>query len=89
MNAKKQLAEELLKSPRGTLIICQAFHHAIKALESVEPEVLQEKSNIKDMKLLRKHIFNQFPAEVFEPFDNKYHEQLLRIHKGGDFKDIV
>ena len=80
MYAEKQHAKRLLKSQRGILILCQAFHHAIKALESVEPDILQEKSNIKDMKLLRKHIFNQFPADIFEPIS-------VRVHKGGDFSD--
>ena len=75
MYAEKQHAKRLLDSPRGVLIICQAFHHAIKALESVEPSYLKEESNIADMKLLREQIFNQFPAEVFEP---------IRVHVGGD-----
>ena len=87
MYAEKQHAKRLLNSTRGALIICQAFHHAIKALESVEPEILQEKSNIKDMKLLREHIFNQFPADVFEPIEPKHRETLIRLHKGGDFND--
>jgi hypothetical protein len=87
MYAEKQHAKRLLKSQRGILILCQAFHHAIKALESVEPSYLKEESNIKDMKLLREHIFNQFPAEVFEPIEPKNREMLLRIHKGGDFNE--
>jgi len=72
-----QLALQILDSPRGTLIVCQAFHYAIKTLDSVKPSYLKEVSNIADMKLLRKEIFNQFPAEVFEPFP-------VRIHVGGD-----
>ena len=87
MYAAKQHANRLLNSPRGVLIINQAFHHAIKALESVEPEILQEKSNIKDMKLLREHIFNQLPGEVFEPIESKHREILIRLHKGGDFNE--
>ena len=87
MYADKQHANRLLNSPRGALIICQAFHHAIKALESVKPEILQEKSNIKDMKLLREHIFNQIPAEAFEPIEPKHREILIRLHKGGDFNE--
>ena len=71
----KEEATQLLVSQRGIFIICQAFHHAIKALESVEPSYLKEESNIADMKLLREQIFNQFPAEVFEP---------IRVHVGGD-----
>ena len=87
MYAEKQHAKRLLNSQRGALIICQAFHHAIKTLESVKPDILQEKSNIKDMKLLREHIFNQFPADVFEPIETKHREILIRLHKGGDFND--
>jgi hypothetical protein len=63
----KEQATQLLNSPRGLLILNQAFHHGIKSLESVKPDYLKEVSNIHDMKELREHIFNQFPAEVFEP----------------------
>ena len=87
MYAEKQHAEKLLNSPRGILILCQAFHNAIKALENVKPDILQEKSNIKDMKLLRKHIFNQFPADAFETIEPKHREVLIRLHKGGDFNE--
>ena len=76
ITSKQEEATQLLISQRGILIICQAFHHGIKSLESVKPSYLKEESNIADMKLLRKEIFNQFPAEVFEP---------IRIHTGGDF----
>ena len=72
----KEQADQLLNSQRGGLIVNQAFHYGIKALESVEPSYLKEESNIADMKLLREQIFNQFPAEMFEP---------IRIHTGGDF----
>ena len=74
----KELAHQILNSPRGGLIVNQAFHYGIKALESVEPSYLKEESNIADMKLLRKEIFNQFPAEIFEPIQ-------IRVLKGGDF----
>ena len=87
MYAEKQNAQRLLNSTRGALIICPAFHHAITALESVKPDILQEKSNIKDMKLLREHIFNQIPAEAFEPIEPKHREILIRLHKGGDFNE--
>jgi|TARA_Y100000310_G_scaffold171074_1_gene171224 hypothetical protein len=71
----KEKAAQLLSSHRGGFLVNQAFHYAIKALESVEPSYLKEESNIADMKLLRKEIFNQYPAEVFEP---------MRIHVEGD-----
>ena len=71
----KEQAAQLLDSHRGGFLVNQAFHYAIKALESVEPSYLKEESNIADMKLLRKEIFNQYPAEVFEP---------MRVHVGGD-----
>ena len=49
---------------RGRYIIGQALFYAIKELESVEPEVHQEKSNIEDMKYLRDELFN-FPDEMY------------------------
>jgi hypothetical protein len=87
MYAEKQHAMRLLNSLRGTLIICKVFHHAIKNLESVEPAIYQEKSDIADMKLLQKEIFNQFPPDIFEPITSAQHETILRIHKGGDFNE--
>ena len=49
---------------RGRYIVAQALHYGIKSLESVEG-VMQEKSNISDMKFLQEELFN-FPKEVFE-----------------------
>ena len=53
-----------MQSFRGRYIIGQALFYAIKELESVEPEVHQEKSNIEDMKYLRDELFN-FPDEMY------------------------
>jgi len=56
---------EFLSSGRGTYIMAQALYHGIKALESVEPEVMREKSNIEDMKYLRDSLFN-YPDILFD-----------------------
>ena len=57
-------AMRFLVSFRGRYIIGQALYHAIKEMESVEPKIYQEKSNIEDMKYLRDELFN-FPEEMF------------------------
>ena len=51
-------------SPRGNLILSQALYYAIKALKAVEPEYLQEKSNIADMEYLQNGFV--FPPEMFD-----------------------
>jgi len=58
-------AIEFLMSGRGKYIMAQALHYGIQSLESVEPEVMQEKSNIEDMKYLRDNLFN-YPDALFE-----------------------
>jgi hypothetical protein len=57
-------ALEFAGSPRGNLILSQALYYGIKALEAVEPEYMQEKSNIADMRFLQ----NAFviPPEMFD-----------------------
>lgn len=57
-------ALNFLSSFRGRYIVGQALFYAIKEMESVEPEVHQEKSNIEDMKYLRDELFN-FPDEMY------------------------
>ncbi len=57
-------ALEFASSPRGNLILSQALYYGIKALEAVEPEYLQEKSNIADMKFLQNAF--PFPPELFD-----------------------
>ena len=51
------LAIEFMLSLRGRYIMGQALQIAIESLESVTPEVLQEKSNISDMKRIRDALF--------------------------------
>ena len=50
-------AVAFLSSVRGKYIMGQALHYGIKALEAVEPEVMQERSNIADMKFLMDELF--------------------------------
>jgi len=57
---------EFLTSMRGRYIVSQALYYGLKALESVTPEVRQEKSNIEDMKFLQETVFT-IPTFVFEP----------------------
>ena len=57
-------AMRFLVSFRGRYIIGQALYYAIKEMESVEPEIHQEKSNNEDMKYLRDELFN-LPEEMF------------------------
>lgn len=61
-------ALEFLFSMRGRYIVSQALYHALKALGSVQPEVMQEKSNMDDMQYLRDMLFN-FPDFAFQPID--------------------
>ena len=49
---------------RGRYIVGQALYYAIQVMESVEPEYMQEKSNISDMRYLKNELFN-FPDEMF------------------------
>ena len=57
---------KFLASLRGQLIMAQALYVAIDTLEKVEPEYMQEKSNIADMKRLQETVFT-FPTVAFEP----------------------
>jgi len=50
-------AMEFLNTHRGQYIMGQALAIAINALESVEPEVMREQSNISDMKFLMENLF--------------------------------
>ena len=60
-----KLAQDFLKSMRGRYIISQALYYGLKALKEVQPDVMQEKSNIMDMEYLQQTLFN-FPDFVFE-----------------------
>ena len=55
---KEQEAIEFLGSMRGQYIMGQALQLAIESLESVEPEVMREISNISDMKFIRDNLFS-------------------------------
>ena len=55
---KEQEAIEFLGSVRGQYIMGQALQLAIESLESVEPEVMREFSNISDMKFIRDNLFS-------------------------------
>jgi hypothetical protein len=59
-------AIEFLMSERGKYITAQALHYGVKSLESVQPKVMQERSNIEDMKYLRDNLFN-YPDFMFDP----------------------
>ena len=59
---------EFLASLRGQLIMAQALYVAIDTLEKVEPEYMQEKSNIADMKFLQENVFT-FPVAAFKPVE--------------------
>ena len=52
-------------SARGQYIIAQALYIASKALGEVQPPVMQEKSNIADMKYLMELLYSTF-IPVFE-----------------------
>jgi len=58
-------AVEFLNSGRGKYIMAQALYYGIKSLESVEPKVMQERSNIEDMEYLRDNLF-KFPDFMFD-----------------------
>jgi hypothetical protein len=54
-----------LASVRGRYIVSKALYHALKVLEAVQPEILQEKSDMADMQYLREMLFD-FPDLAFE-----------------------
>jgi len=58
-------AIEFLMSGRGKYIMAQALYYGIKSLKAVEPEILQERSNIEDMEYLRDNLF-KFPDFMFD-----------------------
>ena len=61
-------AVDFLGTMRGRYIMAQALYHGIKTLSSVQPDVMQEKSNIADMQYLKEALFN-LPDEIFEPME--------------------
>jgi len=58
-------AIEFFLSTRGQYIVAQALHYAIKTLESVEPAIMRENSNIDDMKFFQENLFT-FPSILFD-----------------------
>ena len=79
----KDEAIAFLLSTRGQYIMAQALHYAIKSLESVEPEIMQEKSNIDDMKFLQENLFS-FPAILFDTEAQKEAVTQLNAQKEGN-----
>ena len=55
-------AVEFAMSLRGQYILSQALHYGIEALNAVEPESMQERSNIADMEFLQENLFGLFRA---------------------------
>jgi len=58
-------ANNFLNSIRGRYIMAQALYKAIKVMKAVQPEYLQEKSNIADMEYIQENLFS-FPTAVFQ-----------------------
>jgi hypothetical protein len=54
---KKEMALKFLYSARGQYIMSQALYLAIAKLQSVQPEHMQERSNIEHMQLLLQELF--------------------------------
>ena len=58
----QQEAFEFTNSIRGQYILSQALYYAIKVMESMQPESLQETSNIADMRYIREKALPLFIA---------------------------
>ena len=74
----QEKALSFLFSVRGRLIMSQALHHALKVMRNVQPEVMQEQSNIADMQYLRDLLFD-FPDFAFEPVPPEILETLNNL----------
>ena len=46
--------------------MAQALDKAIEVMKAVQPEYLQEKSNIADMEHIRENLFSSFPPAIFK-----------------------
>ena len=66
MDDQRKKAREFYVSARGQYIVAQALYYGIRTMKSVEPEVMQEKSNIADMEYIREHLFSTFPDMIFQ-----------------------
>lgn len=73
---KRDCAWNMMNSPRGTYIMSQALHYAIKDLKAVQPEFMQERLNIEDMEMLRECFFN-FP--IIDPEEQR--KMIERLQK--------
>ena len=73
-------ARHFAGGPRGQYILAQALFYGIQSLESVQPEIRQETSNISDMKFLQ-HAFD-FPPELFDT--NGFPQRLATIADSPD-----
>lgn len=63
----KERALEFFNSIRGRYIMAQALYYGVRELRAVEPEIMQEKSNIEDMEYLQECVFGEFPDVIFKP----------------------
>ena len=59
-DSERDQAIRFLQSMRGHFIVSQALSIAIKQMEAVQPEIMQEKSNIADMRFLYRNLFPLF-----------------------------
>ena len=59
-------AVNFANSMRGQLIMAQALDKAIEVMKAVQPEYLQEKSNIADMEHIRENLFSSFPPAILK-----------------------
>jgi len=79
-------------SARGQYIIAQALYIASKALGEVQPPVMQEKSNIADMKYLMESLYSPF-LPVFEVQynvqENKVKESLENKVKESNILNVL
>ena len=73
---ERATAYNFSRSPRGQLIIGQALVIAIKKLESVKPKILQETSNISDMRYLLDNLYTlyaQYHREEKDKVKTRFH----------------
>jgi hypothetical protein len=68
-------AYEFFGSMRGQWIVSQALSLAIRSLKQVQPEVMQEQSNISDMQYLIDNLFPQFQS--YGPSEEESAERVL------------
>ena len=81
--------QETVNGIRGQYLLSQALHYAIEALEAVEPEELQEKSNIEDMKYIYMYAFPLF--KIARDMERKVgsHPDFIIDAEGGDADEPI